>query len=84
MHSTNKFADTTSATGWLKSRLLLSEGEGREEEEVEVGSVFKALKAAAAVDCNGYPSAPFEDEDVVMLRNKSWDENMKKRFKEEG
>ena len=83
MHSTNKLADTTSATGREKSRLLLSEGGGREEEEVVPGTVFEALKAAAA-DCNGYPSAPFEGEEVVMLRNKSWNENMKKGFKEEG
>ena len=80
MHSTSKLADTTSATGWEKSRLFLSEGGGREEEEeeVEAGTVFEALKAAAAVDCSGYPSAPFEGEEDVMLRNKSWNEIMKR------
>ena len=77
MHSTSKLADTTSATGWEKSRLFLSEGGGREE-EVEAGTVFEALKAAAAVDCSGYPSAPFEGEEVVMLRNKSWNEIIKR------
>ena len=89
MHSTSRLADTTSATGWeqywrspSKEELdkekenIGEELEAKAEEaEVVLGAV-EATKATAG--CEGCTSAPFEGEGLVILRNTSYNRDIRR------